>query len=156
VERSDILSVEASNPKATFVGDLTQTSTLPESTFDCIVLTQTLQYIFDVRTAVATLHRALKPGGILLLTVPSVRSQVDGHAWGATWYWWFTSAAIRRLLEELFQPEAVTVDTFGNIFVATAFHFGIALEELQPGELDLSDAEFPVIVAARAIKQRDA
>jgi hypothetical protein len=60
------------------------------------------------------------------------------------------------LLEELFQPEAVTVDTFGNIFVATAFHFGIALEELQPGELDLSDAEFPVIVAARAIKQRDA
>ena len=154
VERSDILSVEASNPKATFVGDLTQLATLPESAFDCIVLTQTLQYIFDIPAAVATLFRALKPGGILLLTVPSVRSQVDGRAWGATWYWWFTSAAIRRLLEQLFQPDAVTVDTYGNIFVATAFHFGIALEELKPGELDRSDPEFPVIVAARAVKQK--
>ena len=156
VERSDILSVEASNPNATFVGDLTEAAVLPESAFDCIVLTQTLQYIFDIRAAVATLFRALKPGGILLLTVPSVRSQVDGRAWGATWYWWFTSAAIRRLLEELFQPEAVTVETFGNIFVATAFHFGIALEELKLGELDPSDPEFPVIVAARATKRRDA
>jgi hypothetical protein len=59
------------------------------------------------------------------------------------------------LLEQLFQPDAVTVDTYGNIFVATAFHFGIALEELKPGELDPSDPEFPVIVAARAIKRGD-
>ena len=142
MDRSDILSVEASNPKATFVGDLTQSATLPESAFDCIVLTQTLQYVFDIHAAIATLFRALKPGGVLLLTVPSFRSQVDGRAWGATWYWWFTSAAIRRLLEELFRPEAVTVDTFGNIFVATAFHFGIALEELTHRELGHSDWSF--------------
>ena len=155
VERSDVLSVEA-NVKATFIGDLARSDTLPEFAFDCIILTQTLQYIFDLRAAIATLFRALRPGGILLLTVPSLRSQVDGRAWGSTWYWWFTSAAIRHLLEELFSPEAVTVDTFGNIFVATAFHFGIALEELKPVEIDLSDLEFPVIVAARAIKQKDA
>lgn len=152
VEQSDVLSVEPSNPKATFVGDLTQPTILPETAFDCIVLTQTLQYIFDIRAAIATLFRALKPGGILLLTVPSVRSQVDGRAWGATWYWWFTPAAMRRLLEGSFQPDAVTIDTYGNIFVATAFHFGIALEEVEPSELDESDPEFPVIVAARAIK----
>ena len=58
---------------ATFVGDLTQSDTLPEAVFDCIVLTQTLQYIFDIRAAVATLFRALKPGGVLLLTVNSVK-----------------------------------------------------------------------------------
>ena len=156
MERSDILSVEASNPKATFVGDLTQANTLPEAVFDCIVLTQTLQYIFEIPAAVATLFRALKPGGALLLTVPSVRSQIDGRAWGATWYWWFTPAAIRRLLEGSFQPDAVTVDTYGNIFVATAFHFGVALEEVKPNELDVSDPEFPVIVTARAIKRRGA
>ena len=142
VKRSDVLSVEVSNPKSTFVGDLTQSDTLPEAVFDCIVLTQTLQYIFDVRAAVATLFRALKPGGVLLLTVNSVKSQIDGRDWGATWYWWFTSAAIRRLLEESFQPDAVTVDAYGNIFVATAFHFGIALEELKLAELDASDPEF--------------
>jgi SAM-dependent methyltransferase len=152
VQQSDILSVESSNKKSTFVGDLTQQTTLPEATFDCIVLTQTLQYIFDVPAAVATLFRALKVGGVLLLTVPSVRSQVDGSGWGGTWYWWFTSAAISRLLAGSFAPGAVTVETHGNLFVATAFHFGVALEELEPGDVVISNAEFPVIVAARAVK----
>lgn len=152
VKQSDILCVEATNPKATLVGDLTHPDTIPEAVFDCIILIQTLQYIFEIHVAVATLLRALKPGGVLLW--PSVKSQVDGRAWGATWYW-FTSAAIRRLLEESFQATDVTVDTYGNIFVATAFHFGVALEELQLGDLDVSDPELPVIVAARAIKGRD-
>jgi SAM-dependent methyltransferase len=154
VERSEILSVE-SNPKATYVGDLANGDVLPEAVFDCIILTQTLQYVFEPRAAIATVFRALKPGGVLLLTVPSVRSQTDGAAWGATWYWWFTSAAIRRLLEEFFAPDAITVNSYGNIFVATAFHFGIALEELRSNELETVDPMFPVIVAARATKRRD-
>jgi hypothetical protein len=152
VEQSDILSVEATNPKATLVGDLTRCSTLPESTFDCIILTQTLQYIFEIRAAIATLFQALKSGGTLLITVPSAGSQIDGGAWGATWYWWFTSPAIQRLLEESFDPDAVSVKTYGNIFAATAFRFGIALEEVKLSELNASDEDFPVIVAARAIK----
>ena len=152
VDRSDILSVEATNARATLVGDLADPSTLPAATFDCIILTQTLQYIFDLRAAITSLFRALKPGGILLLTVPSAGSQVDGPAWGATWYWWFTSPAIGRLLEGCFDPMAVSVETFGNVFVATAFHFGVALEELKPAELDVSDSQFPVIVAGRAVK----
>lgn len=154
VERSDILSVEA-NSDATLVGDLTQPGVLPEAIFDCIVLTQTLQYIFDVRAAVAALYRALKPGGVLLVTAPSVKSQIDGSQWGATWYWWFTAAALRRLLEESFKPEAVTVEAYGNIFTATAFHYGVALEELKPAELAVSDPDFPVIVAARAIRRQE-
>jgi SAM-dependent methyltransferase len=154
VDRSEILSVET-NPKATYIGDLANASVLPEAVFDCIILTQTLQYVFEPRAAIATVFRALKPGGVLLLTVPSVRSQTDGTAWGATWYWWFTSAAIRRLLEEFFAPEAITVNSYGNIFVATAFHFGVALEELRSNELEKADPMFPVIVAARATKRRD-
>jgi SAM-dependent methyltransferase len=156
VERSDVLCVEATNPKATFVGDLAKTDTLPEGIFDCIILTQTLQYIFRPDAAIATLFRALKPGGVLLLTVPSVKSQIDGSAWGATWYWWFTSAAVRRLLEESFHHDAVTVDAFGNILVATAFHFGLALEELKPAELDFSDPQFAIIATGRAVKLEDA
>jgi SAM-dependent methyltransferase len=154
VDRSEILSVE-SNPKATYVGDLANAGVLPEAVFDCIILTQTLQYVFDTRAALATVFRALKPGGVLLLTVPTVRSQTDGTAWGATWYWWFTTAAIRRLLEESFAPDAVTVKAYGNIFVATAFHYGVALEELRSNELEKSDPMFPVIVTAHAIKQRN-
>jgi SAM-dependent methyltransferase len=156
VEQSDVLSFEITNSNATFVGDITKLDLLPEGVFDCIIFTQTLQYIFDPHAAIATIFRALKPGGVFLLTVPSVRSQTDGSAWGATWYWWFTCAAIRRLLEASFQSDSVTVDAFGNILVATAFHFGLALEELRPDELEPSDAEFAVIVTGRAVKREDA
>ena len=38
----------------------------PENTFDCIVLTQTLHLIYDVRLAIERLRRALAPGGVLL------------------------------------------------------------------------------------------
>src|SRR5712692_10390618 len=54
VGQSDILHVDASNPRATFVGDLTRLEVLPEAVFDCIVLTQTLHLLYDMRAAVAT------------------------------------------------------------------------------------------------------
>src|SRR5215510_14713951 len=89
VGQSDILHVDASNPRATFVGDLARLDVLPESVFDCIVLTQTLHLVYDMQAAVATLHRALKPGGVLLLTTPGI-SQLDPGEWGPTWYWSLT------------------------------------------------------------------
>ena len=155
VHRVDILSVEPANPKAAFVGDLACSEVLPEAAFDCIVLTQTLQYVFELRAAVANLYRALKPGGILLVTAPSVKSQIDGSKWGATWYWWFTAAAMRRLLSECFQARDVAVSTSGNILTATAFHFGLAFEELELHELEMADPEFPLLITARAIKNKD-
>jgi glycosyltransferase involved in cell wall biosynthesis len=152
VERSEVLSVEADNPHATIVGDLAQADTLSEAAFDCIVLTQTLQFIFDVRAAVATSYRALKPGGVLLVTVPGLSKMHD--RWG--WYWSFSAAALSRLLEEQFGRDAVSVETYGNVFSTTAFLYGISLEELNASDLAVNDADYPVIVAARAIKRKDA
>ena len=68
VTRSDVLHVDDSNPHATIVGDLADGGALPEAAFDCIVLTQTLHLLFDLRGAVAHLHRMLAPGGALLAT----------------------------------------------------------------------------------------
>jgi len=151
VGQSDILHVDASNPRATFVGDLARLDVLPESVFDCIVLTQTLHLVYDMRAAVATLHRALKPGGVLLLTTPGI-SQLDPGEWGPTWYWSLTALAARRLLEEQFSPDNLTVEAHGNVFAATAFLYGIAVEELDRADLEVEDAAYPVTVAARAVK----
>jgi len=151
VRQSDILHVDANNPRATFVGDLTQLDVLPESVFDCIVLTQTLHLVYDMRAAVATLHRALRPGGVLLLTTPGI-SQLDPGEWGPTWYWSLTALATRRLLEERFSPDALAVEAHGNVFAATAFLYGLAVEELDRADLNVDDAVYPVTVAARAVK----
>ena len=153
VTRSDVLHVHAGNPRATFVGDLTDAATLPENAFDCIILTQTLQLIYDVRLALARLHRALAPGGVVLVTVPGI-SQIDRGEWGANWYWSFTRAALERLFTEAFGRDEVVVEHYGNVFAATAFLHGLALEEVDRRKLDPFDMSYPVVVAVRARKRR--
>ena len=66
----DILMATEGNPQATIVGDLTDAPQIPSDAFDCAIVTQTLQFVYDVRAALATLHRILAPGGVLLATVP--------------------------------------------------------------------------------------
>jgi len=70
VTKSDVLHVVEGNPEATIVGDLTNADNIPSEAFDCVILTQTLHLLYDVKTALANLYRILKPGGILLVTVP--------------------------------------------------------------------------------------
>jgi glycosyltransferase involved in cell wall biosynthesis len=152
VMRSDVLDIDESNPRATLVGDLTEGEKMPSEAFDCIVLTQTLQFVFNIHKAVATLHRILKPGGVLLLTVPGVTS-IDRGQWGASWYWSLSPVAVSRLLEEQFGGANTDVTTYGNVLAAVAFLYGLAEDELRPAELDARDPQYPVIVAARAVKR---
>jgi SAM-dependent methyltransferase len=151
VTRSDVLHVDDSNPHATIVGDLADGAALPEAAFDCIVLTQTLHLLFDLRAAVGHLHRMLAPGGALLATVPGV-SSVDRGEWGDTWHWSLTPLSLQRLLGERFAPANVAVESHGNVLVAAAFLYGLAAEELTAAEIAARDPRYPVIVAARAVK----
>ena len=153
VARADILHVHEGNPRATIVGDLTDPAVLPESAFDCIVLTQTLHLIYDVRGAVARLYRALAPGGVVLVTAPGI-SQIDRGEWGSSWFWSFTTESLSRLFKECFGPDDVIVEHYGNVFAATAFLQGLAVEEVDTSKLDLLDKSYQVIVAVRARKKR--
>jgi SAM-dependent methyltransferase len=143
--------VNDGNPRATFVADLTNAPQLPTDGFDCIILTQTLQFIYDVKAALHTLFRVLKPGGILLATSPGI-SQVGQAVPGSAWYWAFTQDSLRRMLEEVFPPSNIDVENHGNVFAAVAFLHGLALEEVPTDKLDYKDSAYPVILAARAVK----
>lgn len=151
VVRQDVLHVHADNPAATIVGDLSQPEVLPADAFDCIVLTQTLHLLYDLPTAAAALANSLRPGGVLLLTVPGI-SQIDRREWGESWFWSMTPAAVRRLLGDAFGPGAVTVESHGNVFAATTFLQGLALDEVDTRKLDVTDTAYPVIVTARAVR----
>lgn len=155
VGQIDILHAYAGNPKATIVADLADAPHIPDETFDCIILTQTLQYVFDARAAVRTLHRSLTPGGVLLATVPGISQIVpdvaadDAHAHP---WWSFTSHSMARMLRECFSAEHVSVQSFGNVLAATALLHGACAEELTAAELDAVDGEYQVIVGVRAVK----
>lgn len=43
----------------------------PDASFDAIICSETLEHIPDDRGAVAEIHRVLRPGGLLFLTVPN-------------------------------------------------------------------------------------
>jgi SAM-dependent methyltransferase len=68
----------------TIVADLATAGHIPSDTFDCIILTQTLQYIFDLPAAVRAIYRILAPGGVLLASVPGI-CPILPESW--TCYW---------------------------------------------------------------------
>jgi SAM-dependent methyltransferase len=150
ISRQDILNVDASNPRATIIGDLANPATLPAGQFDCILLTQTLHLVFDMPAAIANLHRALRPGGVLLITVPGI-TPLDRVEFLDSWYWSLTGPALQRLLTGPFSPEDVEVEAHGNLYAATAFLHAAAVEEVSRRKLDRFDRAYPVTIAARAV-----
>ncbi len=152
VTKSDVLHKVEGNPDATIVADLSNADHLPSNVFDAIIFTQTLQFIYDIRSTLATLYRILKPGGVLLATASGIAqiSRADYEAWGE--YWRFTSLSARLVFEEVFPKEQITVRSYGNILAAISFLEGLACEDLTRKELDAVDPNYELLIAVRAIK----
>ncbi len=152
VTKSDVLHATTDNRQATLVGNLETGQGIPEKVFDCLILTQTLPFIFDVQAAIANSYRALKPRGALLATFPGICqiSRYDMDRWGD--YWRFTDASARRLFVDVFGDANVKVETHGNVLVACAFLHGLAAQELNLRELDYHDPDYQVLITVRAVK----
>ena len=147
----EILDINPNNPRATIVADLTAADGVPADSFNCFILTQTLQFIFDVDAALRHVHRTLQPGGVVLATVPSVSRIAPAYGLERD-YWRFTVASCRALFGTVFGADRVTVRSYGNVRTATAFLFGLASEELSRAELEEEDEYFPLIITIRALK----
>jgi SAM-dependent methyltransferase len=153
VTQSDVLHLSEYLPGVTMVGDLAGENSLPSGAFDCVILTQTLQLIFDPVSAVRTVHRILRPGGTLLATFPGI-SQITGDEAGRWGYFWgFTNRSARRVLSEVFGEEHVEITAFGNAVAATAFLYGLAAEEIDPADLGWHDPDCPMLYCARATRR---
>lgn len=148
VVRSDVVGPRP-EPGITICADLSREADFDPEVFDCVVLTQTLPFIYDVPAVIRTLYRVLKPGGIVLATTGGITKidlamQAFGH------YWSFTSASASRLFGDVFGAQDVEVRTGGNVLSAAAFLYGLAAEELTPAELEVVDPEYEVIITIRA------
>ncbi|MCR9079877.1 MAG: class I SAM-dependent methyltransferase [Hyphomonadaceae bacterium] len=157
VTKIDVLNYVEGNPDATIVADLTDAPHIPDNTFDCIIITQTLQMIFDVNKAIETLYRILKPGGVVLCTSHGMtrvarREGVDD--WGE--YWHFTTQSKRHLFHAHFPKDHVEVSTVGNVFTCICNLHGLGASEIDPVELNTHDPNFEMLVLVRAQKPLDA
>jgi SAM-dependent methyltransferase len=150
VVRSDVLDIDPKNPRATVVADLAAADAIPSDSYDCFILTQTLQFVYDLRAAVETVHRILRPGGTVLCTVPSV-SRI-GRRYLENEYWRFTSASCSTLFGDAFPGGEVVVRAHGNVLAGVAFLLGMAQEEVSRRDLEADDPFFPLLVTVRATK----
>ena len=136
---------------ATVVADLTDAPQIPSNHDHCLVLTRTLQYIDDTRAVLRTLHRILRPGGTVLATFPGL-SRTSDPLWSASWYWNFTSRSAKRLFGDVFNQAKLEVKGFGNLFVATAFLYGLVQADIPEEDFMHNDDGFEITIGVCARK----
>jgi SAM-dependent methyltransferase len=138
VTRSIVVGI-APGKHITLISDLQDLKEIESDSVDCVLLAQTLQFVYDLRAAMSAAFRVLKPGGTLILTVPGIQPlgpDEGPHCWSSTPH------SARKLLAE----------SFGNVLTAVAFLHGLALEELDPILVDEHDSRYPIIIGVKAIK----
>lgn len=89
----------------THVGDLAQCA-LPASSFDVITMSQTVEHLYDPNATLRESLRILKPGGLLVMTTPNVRS-IGTSEFGVSWRGWeaprhlhlFSVESLQRLMQ---------------------------------------------------------
>lgn len=124
---SDDIAGNANNPR-----------TLPENSFDSIVIFNVLEHCEKPQAVVDNIHRWLKPGGRVFVLVPS--AQKIHPAPGD--YWRPLPQALQSLFKAFRKQE---IRTYGNINTVIASFHGIAAEELTTEELDFNHPDYPVV-----------
>lgn len=153
VTKSDILNiVKEVHTTTTIVADLTSSPQIPSNVFDCIIFTQTLQLIYDLHSAIDTLYRILKPGGVILATLAGISQTDDYNFWEKNWYWRFTSVSAEKLFKEKFPGSNVEIQGYGNVFSAACFLYGLVKEDLKQEELDYYDHKYEILITIKAVK----
>jgi SAM-dependent methyltransferase len=152
VTKSSVLHVAERKPGVTIIGDLTNPDSLPLEAFDCVILTQTLQFIYDVPAAINTIYRILRPGGVVLATVPGISqiSRYDMDRWGH--FWCFTTLSLQKLFEAEFPVASIQISAQGNVLAAISLLEGLASGDLRKKELNHTDPDYQVIITVRAQK----
>ena len=147
--RANVVDIRATNERATIIADLCEPGSLPRERFDCVILTQTLQYLVDPVAALANLGSSLVPGGVLLVTVPAVaRLDLADRD-----YWRWTPAGLEVLLQRALPECEVVVSAYGNAGAGAAIFVGLSAENVGRRVLGRDDPAFPVLTCARVDKR---
>jgi SAM-dependent methyltransferase len=143
-----ILDLDPGNHKATLIGDLSAPETLAGLTFDCAIVTQTLQFVPDLQRALQNLWNALAPGGVLLLTVPAVSPMAPEFPD----LWRFTPAGLERTLQAAMPEAAVEVAGAGNLSACVSFLLALSVDNVGLKHLRDDDAGFPLVCCGRVVR----
>jgi hypothetical protein len=151
VSTIDVLS-PGSGPEVSVVADLRVPDSVPEGRWDCFICTQVLVCLDNFALAAESIHRALRPGGVALVTLPTTQRYFpeDIDPWPLLWG--FSPRSAQGLFGSVFGYENVVLNLYGNAASAAAFLGGYAAHEIAPARLAYSDPTCPVIIGLRVTK----
>jgi SAM-dependent methyltransferase len=93
---------------ATYIADIcVRNDAIPDGAFDYVVCTEVLEHTLQPFGAIAEIHRILRPGGRLFLSVP-FNLRIHGPLPDC---WRFTEYGLRRLLQDFEILELESVET---------------------------------------------
>ncbi len=138
--------------KNTFKGNFETGEGIKENMADCLICTQTLQYIYDLKAAIRNIYKLLKPKGTALITVPGIKSLFiyDEQNWGERWS--FTKESMRQLCLEVCEEKDFIVESYGNVKIAAAYLYGVCCEDLKKEDFEYNDAQFPFLITVKLQK----
>jgi SAM-dependent methyltransferase len=111
VQAYDTLDAYPRTTQVTYVGDVQDMSMIPDDTYDTAICLEVLEHVPDPFRAVREIHRILKVGGTLILSVPHLsRLHDEPHD-----YYRFTYYGVRHLLEDA-GFTLVTIERRGGLF----------------------------------------
>jgi SAM-dependent methyltransferase len=146
-----VLDIDPKNKNATIIGDIRNLYPIPNGSFDCIILTQVLQFIDNLEAAIFECDRILDQHGTLLATLPAI-SRIDCTSGIEGDYWRFTIASARFLFAKAFPGSKIDIFSYGNVRAGIYFYAGLAVEDISERVLDIDDPNFPLIVGVRVRK----
>lgn len=120
---------------------------------DCFILTQTLMYLFDLKSAVHNIGRLLKKDGTVLVTCSGIsqnsRRCMDDY--GCCFN--FNVDGLRKIFLQEPGLEVVEAGSYGNVKTVMAHIGGLCREDLDAGDFLENDKYYPLIVYA-VVKKR--
>ena len=122
-----------------------------EGQFDCILAPHALQWTYELEDAAARLSQVLRPGGVLLATLPGIGQVRSGDKDEPDHYWSFTSQSATELFARAFSGPIET-ESFGNVLATVAALHGIDSHELDATELATHDPDYELVIGVRATR----
>ena len=125
--------------------DLSTGEGVCDNMLDCLICTQTIQFIYDLSSVMHNISRLLKPNGCALITVHGISqiSLYDYRNWGE--YWRFTPLSLGKLFDT--EMLDVYVESYGNVKTSVAMLYGLCAEDIEQNDFDYNDEQYPLIIS---------
>ncbi len=134
-----------------FSGNLINGDGFNDRKFDCIIMTQVLNFVENIEKTPEIVINALKPGGCALITVSGITPicRADMEDYGQ--YWCFTDRSIKNMFER--SDVECSVITYGNLKSSCLFLAGMGCDDISREELDYRDVDYQLVIAVKIMKK---